>query len=197
MWEGIEVLRTLWSDGPASFTGEFHRFEGLDVQPKPARSPLPIWIASNPSGAAAGRDMGDGARKALRRVGRVADGWMTHSLTPEAFAACWQVIVERAAELGRDPDRLDNAFYLNVRIEQDRDTALAGAKRYLDAYYGADFAGERVRRWSAAGSAAEVVAELAAWRGSGARHLALRLAGDDQEEQFRRLTGDVLPRLEG
>src|SRR3970282_1508458 len=33
--EGIEVLRTLWTHAPASFSGRFVKFEGVSIDPKP------------------------------------------------------------------------------------------------------------------------------------------------------------------
>ena len=42
MEEGIQVLRTLWTQDPASFEGRFFRFNGIAVRPPhgdPAEAP--------------------------------------------------------------------------------------------------------------------------------------------------------------
>src|SRR5215467_13849933 len=33
--EGIDVVRTLWRDSPATFKGRFTQFEGVSIDPKP------------------------------------------------------------------------------------------------------------------------------------------------------------------
>src|SRR5262249_56625510 len=43
--EGIDVVRALWRDSPATFKGRFTQFEGVSIDPKPVQRPAPpIWI---------------------------------------------------------------------------------------------------------------------------------------------------------
>src|SRR6266540_2183660 len=37
--EGIDVVRTLWRDTPATFRGRFTRFESVSIDPKPTQRP--------------------------------------------------------------------------------------------------------------------------------------------------------------
>ena len=76
-------------------TGDGDRFRypdpGLNVTPKPVRGAAsPIWI-------------GAGAEPAVRRAGRVADGYLGSSASPAAIAqrAAW--VRDEAAASGRDP----------------------------------------------------------------------------------------------
>ena len=63
--EGIDVVRALWRDTPATFEGRFTRFEGVSLDPKPVQRPgPPIWI-------------GGRADAALARAGRPGDGWVS------------------------------------------------------------------------------------------------------------------------
>ncbi|HET7342003.1 MAG TPA: LLM class flavin-dependent oxidoreductase, partial [Methylomirabilota bacterium] len=39
--EGIEAVRTLWRDAPATFKGRFTRFEGVSIDPKTVQRPGP------------------------------------------------------------------------------------------------------------------------------------------------------------
>src|SRR2546425_7000359 len=57
--EGIDVIRTLWRDTPASFHSRFTRFESVSIDPKPTQQPPPIWIGG-PSRAAPGRSRPQG-----------------------------------------------------------------------------------------------------------------------------------------
>ncbi|MDP7453097.1 MAG: LLM class F420-dependent oxidoreductase [Arenicellales bacterium] len=61
--EYLKIFKTLWTQEPASFDGEFYRFDALHFLPKPIQKPHPpIWIGGH-------------SRPALRRVARFADGW--------------------------------------------------------------------------------------------------------------------------
>ena len=102
--EGITILRKLFHEEKASHKGRFYEFEGVTIQPRPVQNPLPIWIASNPTGLT----WKDGAsapspavERGLRRVAKFADGWMTNKVTPEEFKSQWTRIVAMAEEEGR------------------------------------------------------------------------------------------------
>src|SRR5207245_102691 len=41
--EGIDVVRALWREAPATFHGRFSRVEGVSIDPKPAHTLPPIW----------------------------------------------------------------------------------------------------------------------------------------------------------
>ena len=90
--EQITLMRALWSGEEVTHHGEFYDVDGWICRPTPPR-PIPLWIG--------------GARPpALRRAGRLGDGWIAgaHRLPtfPEDVVA-----VRRAAEdAGRDPDAL-------------------------------------------------------------------------------------------
>jgi alkanesulfonate monooxygenase SsuD/methylene tetrahydromethanopterin reductase-like flavin-dependent oxidoreductase (luciferase family) len=86
--EIIAILRQAWSDGLVT-VGD--RDPGVSVTPKPARPEgPPIWI-------------GGGAEPAVRRAGRLADGFLASRATPEIFAVQAGWIREEAERAGRDP----------------------------------------------------------------------------------------------
>jgi probable F420-dependent oxidoreductase len=79
--EYLHVLRTIWRDAEASFDGEFVRFEGIRVNPKPVRDGgVPIVVGGNSDAA-------------LRRAARHGDGWYAFNL-------------DGVAEVGERVDRL-------------------------------------------------------------------------------------------
>jgi probable F420-dependent oxidoreductase len=63
--EQIEVLRLLWSQPYVTFDGRYHKLDkvGLNRSPPPPR--IPLWFGS------------ESGETALRRVARLADGWMS------------------------------------------------------------------------------------------------------------------------
>lgn len=196
MYEHIRILRHLWNNDRAEFEGAFHRFSDLVLEPKPANARCPIWTATNATRLASGAAdaASSGSDYALKQCGRLADGWMTHSASPAAIRESWNKILAVAAENGRDTSRMDNCIYHHVHIDDDRERALHEAKAFLDRYYGANYTRERLESWLTYGSAADCIAGLRAFRGSGARRITLRLSSESRErEQFDRLVNDVLP----
>lgn len=194
MIENIAVLRHLWTRDNEPFEGEFTRFAGVTLLPKPVQSPCPIWLTTNAGRLGNGQADAGGSDFALRRTGRIADGWMTHSVTPDGFRRSWDAVLAAAKEAGRDPGAMDNVLCYHVNIQPDADTALADAKRYLDLYYRADYTRERLVAWGAYGLPAEVTARIRGFIGSGCKRITFRLATmGDAMAQFRRFTEEVLP----
>lgn len=93
--EYAAAMRTIWSDEVASFEGQFIRFEGIRVNPKPV------------SGGAIPIVLGGNSDAALRRVARWADGWYGFNLDGTAEVAqridyleeCCRAAGRRAADL--------------------------------------------------------------------------------------------------
>jgi alkanesulfonate monooxygenase SsuD/methylene tetrahydromethanopterin reductase-like flavin-dependent oxidoreductase (luciferase family) len=151
-------------------------------------------LTTNAGRLANGQADAGGSRVALRRVGTLADGWMTHSVGPQGFRAGWETILTAAGEAGRETDRFDNVLCHHININEDADAALADAKRYLDLYYGANYTKERLQAWLAYGSPRDCIAQLRRYVGSGCNRITFRLVTmGDPMQQFRRLTEEVLP----
>lgn len=196
--EGIVILRRLFGEAKASHAGTFYRFEGVALQPRPVQDPLPIWIASNPTGLTwRGGASASAAvvERAFRRVARYADGWMTNKLSPREFAEQFGRVRAMAREAGRDPQALGGALYHNININEDRQAALAESKAFLDAYYTANFSAAFVEQWTVAGSPKQCVDELRAYFAAGLGHMALRLASWNQRDQLARFVDEVAPAL--
>jgi probable F420-dependent oxidoreductase len=64
MEEQIEVLRLLWSQPYVTFDGQYHKLDKVGLN-RAALPRIPLWF---------GTETGE---KALRRVARFADGWMS------------------------------------------------------------------------------------------------------------------------
>ncbi|HEX6352759.1 MAG TPA: TIGR03619 family F420-dependent LLM class oxidoreductase [Actinophytocola sp.] len=92
--EAIDVLRLLWSGGPATFAGEFFTLSEVYSLPTPLGE-LPIHV-------------GGSSRAAARRAGLRGNGYFAGgAVSPEERARQLDVARETAAEAGRDPDALE------------------------------------------------------------------------------------------
>jgi alkanesulfonate monooxygenase SsuD/methylene tetrahydromethanopterin reductase-like flavin-dependent oxidoreductase (luciferase family) len=194
--EGIAILRALFAAPKASHTGRFYRFADVALQPRPVQQPLPIWIASNPTGLTwKGGASASAAvvERSFRRVARLADGWMTNKLSPSEFAEQFGRVRAMAKEEGRDPASLGSALYHNINVNEDRQAALEESKKFLDAYYTSNFSAKLVEQWTVAGGPKECAAQLRAYFAAGLGHMALRLASWDQRGQLKRFLEEVAP----
>ncbi|WP_041841353.1 LLM class flavin-dependent oxidoreductase [Actinoplanes friuliensis] len=91
--EYLAVLRTLFRGGQVSHAGEFYTVPPSVMAPPPVQAGGPPIL------------LGGTADVALRRAGRIADGWVSSSKASLDDIARGTQIVRRAAEeSGRDPD---------------------------------------------------------------------------------------------
>jgi len=194
--EGITILRKLFHEEKASHKGRFYEFEGVTIQPRPVQNPVPIWIASNPTGLTwkdGASAPGAAVERGLRRVARFADGWMTNKVTPEEFRSQWKRIQAMAREEGRDPAKMGSSLYHNINIKEDRKAALDESKAFLDKYYTANFSMKFVEGFTTAGTPKLCIEELRAYFAAGLDHITLRMTSWDQTGQLNRFLKEVAP----
>ena len=191
MEEAIDVLRLTSSQENVSYQGEYNEFSNITVLPRPVQQPIPIWITANPDPQTSKM-----AERALRRVAKYGDGWMTTRNTPESFAENLTAIRKYATEEGKGlSPNFEACLYYNINVNEDREAAFAETKKFLDTYYTADYSRPFLENWVALGSPQECIEKLRAFINAGATTITLRLTGYDQDRQFKRVTEEVLPRL--
>jgi probable F420-dependent oxidoreductase len=110
--EGIEVIRRLWTGKPVTFAGRFCTLTDVTLHPQPARRRLEVWL-------------GGRAPVALRRIGRIGDGWLGSFVGHDEFAAATDVIRAAAAGAGRTIDE-DHYGTIVVCAATPEDAAAAG-----------------------------------------------------------------------
>jgi probable F420-dependent oxidoreductase len=91
--EQVTLLRRLWTEPSLTFDGTYERVTGAGLAPLPVQRPIPVWF-------------GAVAEPALRRVGRMADGWFPQVPPSERLDEAREVVHRSAVEAGRDPDRI-------------------------------------------------------------------------------------------
>ena len=87
--EMIMLMRRLWREENVTFSGKYFSLEGVTVMPRPwQKQGPPIWI-------------GGRSEAALRRTGRLGDGWLVSSVSPSEVAQGIRSIRGYAAEARR------------------------------------------------------------------------------------------------
>jgi probable F420-dependent oxidoreductase len=106
--EQVQLLRALTSERSVSFKGVYETVTGAGISPLPVQRPLPIWFgASSPP--------------ALRRAGRIADGWFPQSQPGAGLEEAKAIVTEAARGARRDPATIGMEGRLTVdpaNIEQ-------------------------------------------------------------------------------
>jgi alkanesulfonate monooxygenase SsuD/methylene tetrahydromethanopterin reductase-like flavin-dependent oxidoreductase (luciferase family) len=181
--EGLVAMRRLWREPSVTFAGEHVRFQDVRLEPRPVQTGgPPVWI-------------GGGSEPAIRRCGRLADGWFPTSHSPQDFAATLRRVREHARAAGRDPSTIRSAVYYTVNINRDRGRAAEELDAFGREYYGPEF--ERIAQVQGhqAGTPEEIAATLRDFAAAGAQTLVLRFGAADQGAQLERAAADLLPRL--
>lgn len=189
--EGIEALRAMWK-GPASYEGRYWSFPEIDLEPKPLQDPCPIWIASNPDPSKLSEER---YARAIRRVARLADGWLSTVVTPQDFERRWKEIRAAALAEGRDPDVMTSSVHLMINLNDDETEARADAKRFLDRYYSTDVKPETMEAWGAYGPPELILDRVGEYDAAGLDIPILRFASFDQDGQINRALQELLPKL--
>jgi len=172
--EYIEIMRQCWTKEPVSFQGKYYSFGRLSVLPKPKqKGGIPVWIGGH-------------TEAALRRVGRLADGWHPIGMRPPAlllpdeYARMVGVIHAAARAAGRDPGAIELSFRVPLDLRGAKAKAPAGARQLFS------------------GTAAEVIEDVRAYQRLGVTHFVFDPAPQDLKGRvamMERFAGDVRPRV--
>jgi probable F420-dependent oxidoreductase len=165
--EELDIIRALWSEEKVTYHGRFYHLEGEMMQPKPVQQPLPVW-------------MGVGHPDAVRRAGRLADGWMGSGGSRIAdFQASVPILKEALAKHGRDPAQFPISKRIFMAVDERPEVARRELLRWFtDVYHnppGVDICGIH-------GTPEQVRARLEEVVAMGANHLLLNPVSNYAEQ---------------
>lgn len=114
--ECVAIVQALWSGEPVTRPGRFWSLEGTVLSPTPHRPELELWL-------------GGLAPAALRRIGRIGDGWLASFVGPEEFGAGVATIRQAAADAGRTID--EDHYGTTIHAVREPDGLDPGSERLL------------------------------------------------------------------
>ncbi len=155
--ESMQILKRLWSEDHVSFEGKHFQLDDVTVYPKPFR-PVPIHV-------------GGRSDAALRRAGRLGDGYTGIWLSPERFKQAGERIAEVAVTAGRDPSEIELGMQYWTSVSDSRDEAKSLVSKGMQSTYKLPF--ERFERYTPFGSAEQIAEYLGPFIEAGAKHINL------------------------
>jgi alkanesulfonate monooxygenase SsuD/methylene tetrahydromethanopterin reductase-like flavin-dependent oxidoreductase (luciferase family) len=158
--EAITIIRGLWTGEPQTLEGAHYAVKEAQITPPPD-PPIPLWL-------------GTYGPRSLAITGRLADGWLPsyRYAMPDVYPAMRDRVSRAAESAGRDPDALEYAYNVGVRVDEKAEA----------------------REGMIAGPPEKVTTELAELAEMGVTFLVIWAAGD-QAEQRERLAAEVIPAL--
>ncbi|HEU5420990.1 MAG TPA: LLM class flavin-dependent oxidoreductase [Streptosporangiaceae bacterium] len=155
MNESLQILRELLTGAPVTFRGEFFDLDAAVIAPAPPAIPIIIGGRSD---------------AAIRRAGRLGDGWLGIWNSPRRFAAAVELAAGEAGQAGR-PAPARHGMQVWCGIAGSREAARACLAPTMEAFYGLPF--ERFERYCPYGTAADVAEFLAPYVAAGCAEFSL------------------------
>lgn len=166
--ETIELLKTLWTQSPASYQGEWYRLdEALCAPPDP---PIPILVGTN-------------GPRALKIVARLADWWVWDGPWEMTYRAPYERLRQECEAIGRPFEDITLACELSVSLSDDPEEFVA---TYEHSFYPGQVFG------IAGPTPTDVIREIEQLVDVGVKHIALNF---DDLNGIRRFVDEVVPNV--
>jgi alkanesulfonate monooxygenase SsuD/methylene tetrahydromethanopterin reductase-like flavin-dependent oxidoreductase (luciferase family) len=151
MNECLAALRRLLTGTPQSFRGKFFDFDEAVIAPPPAPA-IPVIV-------------GGRSNAAVRRAGRLGDGWLGIWNSPRRFAEAVALAAEEAGRAGRADPPARHGMQVWCGLADSRAGARACLAPTMEAFYQLPF--DRFERYCPYGTPADVAEFLAPYAEAG------------------------------
>ena len=166
--EAIELIKTLWTESPATFHGEWYHLE--DASCERPDLPIPILVGTN-------------GPKALKVVARLADWWNWDGPWDTVYREPYERLRTECEAIGRPFDEITLTASLAISLPEDPST--------FRSTYGHDFYPGQV--FALVGpTAADVIREIETLVDIGVKHFPL---GFDSIAELQRFVDEVVPHV--
>lgn len=179
--EGIRLMRRLWEEDSVTHEGEYYTCHNVSITPKPFFKPSPpVWIGGRSPAAA-------------RRVGRVGDGWLVSSATPQEITEGREIIFQTAKENDREIEDDHIGVLIGYYMSPNVEETVAKTYNYVtrhrpDAYF---------TEYSALGPSEAISETIQRYVDAGASKFVMRplCQAEETMEQLDMLGTEVLPQF--
>ena len=192
--ESIQAIKLLFDQRVASWDGTYYHFEDVEMFPKPAQTPLPIYVGGNNPNA-------------FRRAALYGDGWLPAGMPIDQAHEKVDQFKALIDEQGRDWQQIDVAMQLIAYVGKTHEEAIERFRRsqmyqHLVSLAGStlkDQAGAKHEETNLVGTVDEVVEKAKRFEEAGVKHLCgTYFCADSVEElmdQMQVFAEEVMPQL--
>ena len=177
--EAITLMRRLWQEDNVTHEGKFFTCHNVSITPKTVFKPSPpVWIGGRSPAAA-------------RRVGRVGDGWLVSSATPDEVREGRDIVFDTANQCQREIEYDHIGVLMGFYIADDYEQAATKAHQFVTRHRpDASFT-----EYTALGTTEQVAELIQRYIDAGGSKFAVRpmCAGDESMEQLEMMGQEVLP----
>ncbi len=118
----VEVMKRLWTEDRVTGSYGQNELHNVNMEPKPLQKPhIPIW-------------MGGYTDPVLKRVGRLADGWISYFYTPESFSKSWKKALESVQRNGKQPNQFGNCDMVPGRVDVNDEDGSKVTNAFISKY---------------------------------------------------------------
>jgi alkanesulfonate monooxygenase SsuD/methylene tetrahydromethanopterin reductase-like flavin-dependent oxidoreductase (luciferase family) len=151
MNECLAIVRELLTGKPVTYHGTFFDLDEVVIAPAPAEA-IPIIV-------------GGRSDAAIRRAGRLGDGWLGIWNSPRRFATAVELAEDEAARAGRPEPPRRHAMQVWCGLADTKEAARACLAPAMEAFYQLPF--ERFEKYCPYGTAGDVAEFLAPYAAAG------------------------------
>ncbi len=160
--EALTLLRAFLGGEEVTFEGHFFSADRAAIRPAP--EPTPTILVGGRSDAA------------LRRAGRLGDGWLALWVSPRRFTEGVELVQQTAGGEGRTSVRWEHTLQLWTGLDRTRERAVARLRPVMERAYGIEF--ERFERYCPCGRPEDVAVKLEPYVRAGCRRFNLVCEAD-------------------
>src|SRR6266852_7513567 len=116
--EAVIIIRSLWTDRPATFTGKHYSIRDAYCEPQPSPA-IPLLIG------------GGGEQRTLGIVARHADWYNFNSCTVDQYAHKVALLRQHCARIGRNPAEIKLTYLGTVSVAEEPDRVVRSPQKHL------------------------------------------------------------------
>jgi alkanesulfonate monooxygenase SsuD/methylene tetrahydromethanopterin reductase-like flavin-dependent oxidoreductase (luciferase family) len=181
--EAAQLIKLLWTEEKASFTGKYYQLDNAFCAPKPVQRPLKMWIG------------GAGEKTLLRIVARYADGWnMIFGYPLPAVKQKLEALQRHCEAAKRDFSKIEKSLFI-VTCVTDTEADIARRAAEVGKELGNSAVLNMAQKAGTVGTAEQVAETLRSYQDLGFDYFIAMFPYKQDKEMVQRFAETVVPRL--
>ena len=179
--EAMVLMRKLWTEESVTFHGRYYHTTDVHIEPRTFMKPCPpIWV-------------GGRTEAALRRTGRLGDGWLASTVTPAEVKSGIQTIQRYAVEAGRSVPEDHFGVIVPFYLGENHEKAMERGSPFMRVRPGA-----KPDDYGAFGSGEDVIKKVREYIEAGATKFVMRPTCPPEEtlSQYERVAQWIIPAVQ-